>query len=166
MPHIGAPRVAIEYTGWAMRIRLFAATLFAAWLTISFLSPNTANAKLMFGKDETIHFIQDVDLKYQDKALYLAHKVSTQFFLAGLYVNDDGYVLGIKGEDKRYFSMPGGDALERYQKQGLLPNPLPPYSLGFFDYLFGYSLWIILVVLALVYGIKWLKSRGAVQGTA
>jgi hypothetical protein len=149
-----------------MRIRLFVGTVFVAWLTISLLGAGAAHAKMMFGNDESIHFIQDVDLKYQDKALYLAHKVSTQFFLAGIYVKDDGYVLGIKGEDKRYFSMPGGDALERYQKQGLLPNPLPPYSLGFFDYLFGYSLWIILVVLALVYGIKWLKSRGTVQETA
>src|SRR5262245_26837938 len=114
-------------------------------LVVAFLccsATTAAHAKLMFGKDETIHFLQDVKLTGPNQeTLYLGYMTAIQFFLAGVYVEDEGYVLGVKGESKTFFRVPTGEELKGFQQRGLLPDPLPPYSLNFFDYLFGYSLW-------------------------
>jgi hypothetical protein len=113
---------------------------------LCFLLPvRGADAAVRFGADETIHFIEDVKLKgANQEALYLGYRTKIQFFLAGLYLTDEGYVLGVKGDSKRYYDMPTGEKLAQFQKSGLLPDPLPPYSLSFWDYLFGYSLWWVI----------------------
>ena len=129
-------------------MKKFAAALFT--LLFLALAPQAAQAKFMFGKDEMIHHIQDVTLKgAKDEALYLAFKTTKQFFGLGLYVNDDGYVLGVKGESKRFYKMPTGEQLASFQKRGLLPSPLPKYELSIWEYIFGYSLWLVLAGFAL-----------------
>jgi hypothetical protein len=128
-----------------MRSRTLSVLLAATAIAVS--APMSAQARMMFGKDETIHFIQDVKAAGPNKEpLYLGYMTAIQFFAAGLYVEDEGYVLGVKGDSKKFFHMPTGDQLRSLQQRGLLPDPLPPYSLNAFDYLFGYSLWIVLVV--------------------
>src|SRR6185369_6817286 len=88
-----------------------------------------------FGADEEIHFIQDVPLKgAKDEDLFLGYMTRTQNFFLGVSVEDRGYVLGVKGESKRYYDLPQGEDLARFQDAGTLPNPLPPYKLGFGDY--------------------------------
>jgi hypothetical protein len=137
-----------------------------AVLLFLLLPVGTAHA-LTFGEDDKIHAIQDVDLKgAKGEALYLGHMVKTQFFGAGIYVTDGGYVLGVKGDSHTFYPMPKGEQLAKFQESGLLPNPLPPYSLNFFDYLFGYSLWIVLVVVIgwVVIGDR-LKKRKAVAAS-
>jgi len=107
-----------------------------------------AHAAMRFGKNETLYPLRDLEGgKY-----ILCHKVSTHWFIAGLYVTDDGYVL----KDRLNF-MPGEryipldtEEIEKLQKSGMLPTPLPKYSISFWDYFFGYSLWWIL---ALVVGL-------------
>ena len=82
---------------------------------------------------------------------------STQYLLAGLFIRDAGYVLGIKGARTQFYHLPEGAALERLQQSGLLPRPLPPYRLAFVDYAIGYSFWPLL---ALVIGISlWSSAR-------
>src|SRR6266511_5870763 len=121
--------------------------LLFALLASLILSSSRAEA-YKFGTDEQIRFIQDVTVKgAKDEALFLGHVVRTKFFLAGVYVEDVGYVLGVKGDSKNFYNMPTGEELARFQRNGSLPNPLPPYSLGFFDYLFGYSLWWVITLL-------------------
>ncbi len=116
---------------------------------------------MMFGEDENIDCIVDVQLKgAKDEALCLAHKHTKIFVVAGVWVNDDGYVLGVKSDSKKYYDMPAGETLATMQQNGLLPKPLPPYSLSFFDYLFGYSLWIIVGVMVLWAAGKALLRRG------
>lgn len=111
--------------------------LFVLALTMS--SPVQA---YKFGTDETIVKIQDVTLKgADDEKLFLGYMTRTRWFLAGLYVEDAGYVLGVEGPGKRYFNMPTGEQLTGFQRNGFLPNPLPGYSLSVWDYIFGYSLW-------------------------
>ena len=62
------------------------------------LPAQNAEAAFKFGADETIHFLQDVSLKgAKEEALYLGYRTKIQFFVAGLYVTDEGYVLGVKG---------------------------------------------------------------------
>lgn len=140
-------------------MKKIAAMLFAL-LMLAF-APVQAQAKFMFGSDEMIHHIQDVTLKgAKDEALFLAFKTTKQFFGLGLYVQDDGYVLGVQGESKRYYKMPEGAELASFQQRGLLPNPLPKYELGIFEYLFGYSLWLVLGGFGLWWLVKFLRGRG------
>lgn len=121
-----------------------------------------ANADLQFGKDETVHFLEDVKVKGPaGEALFLGYKTTSQFFLAGIYIEDDGYVLGIRSDHSKYFALPAGDQLKGFQSRGLLPDPLPPYTLGFFDYLFGYSLWLVLAFLLVWYLFDWVRKRRA-----
>jgi hypothetical protein len=113
-----------------------------------FLPSRNAEAAWQFGADETIHFLQDVTLKgANQEALFLGYLTKTQFVIAGVYITDEGYVLGVKGESKRYYNMPTGEELAGFQKGGFLPDPLPPYSLGFLDYFIGYSLWWAIAIM-------------------
>lgn len=68
--------------------RIVPALLLAAGIT----APRSAEA-MVFGKDETVHRIQ----KLERADYYLCHKTTMHFFLAGIYVSDDGYV----PEDRR-----------------------------------------------------------------
>lgn len=99
----------------------------------------------MFGPDESITCIEDVALKGGNgEPLCLAYKRTIVFVFAGVYVKDDGYVLKPKAEARTYYPMPTATELDGFQAAGLLPRPLPPYSLSAWDYLFGYSLWIVI----------------------
>lgn len=112
------------------------------------LLPRDAQAKFFFGDQQYIKFLQDVPLKGPNgEALYLGHMQRTKYFIAGLYVTDEGYVLGIKGNRDRFFRMPSAAQIAQFQKDGMLPKPFPNYRLGMADYLVGYSLWILLVVI-------------------
>jgi hypothetical protein len=107
--------------------------------------------------------MQDVTLKgANDEALYLGYMTKTQNFIAGYSLADEGYVLGVKGDSKKFYHMPTGDDLVRFQQSGLLPNPLPPYQLGTMDYVLGYSLYGVIGFVILWYGIAYvIKKRKA-----
>ncbi len=111
-----------------------------------------ARAWTPFGTVENITPIEDVTLVTPaGDALYIGHKTSTVYFLLGVFVHDDGYVLGLQSHTKHYVDMPPPAMVADFQKQGQLPDPLPPYHLGFVDYLKGYSLWIVLVPAVIAY---------------
>lgn len=140
-----------------------AAWRFVPLLLLGFLLSSPAQA-YRFGTDESITKIQDVTLKGpDDEALFLGHMTRTRWFLAGLYVEDAGYVLGVEGPGKRYFTMPTGEALAGFQRNGVLPSPLPGYSISAFDYIFGYSLWW---ALALGAALVWFGDRKKRQAAA
>ncbi len=111
-----------------------------------------ARAWTPFGTVEHTTPIEDVALTTPEgDALYLGYKTSTVYFLLGVYFRDDGYVLGLRSSPKHIGEMPPPDVLAELQKQGKLPNPLPPYRLGIGDYIMGFSLWIIALPLAGIY---------------
>jgi hypothetical protein len=125
------------------------------------LAPSAANAAGRFGKSEEIDRIAPVALVGPSgEHLFLAHKVTTLWFMAGVYMKDDGYVLGVEGQDKAYYALPP-EKMALAQKAGLLPNPLPAYEIQPIQYLLGYSLWIVLVFVIAWGMIKaaWDKSR-------
>ncbi len=111
-----------------------------------------ARAWTPFGTVEDIVPITDVGLTTPGgDALYLAHKTSTLYFILGVSVSDDGYVLGLRSNPKHYVDMPPAAMVADFQKQGTLPDPLPPYRLGVGDYAMGYSLWLVGVPLVVMF---------------
>ena len=114
----------------------------------------------MFGKQDEIHKLMDVNITgQQGEPLYLGYKTSTLYIVAGVYITDDGYVFGVRDKSDQFISTTP-EEIAKFQSQGLLPNPLPKYSIGIVDLLLGYSLWIALAIIAIVYGIGWVRKRG------
>ncbi|MFZ1105891.1 MAG: hypothetical protein WAN86_24035 [Hyphomicrobiaceae bacterium] len=115
-------------------------------------------AKLRFGPIENLTKIQDTDIKSpKGEALYLGYLFTHHSFVLPYYTTDDGYVLGVVGAKTYYPLEP--DLLKKLQVQKLLPNPLPPYSISWIDYLFGYILWFTLVGVAIAMAYTYLKQR-------
>jgi hypothetical protein len=126
--------------------------LFACVVALMVFPPASASALTLFGTAEDIHPIQDVDLAGPDgQTLFLGYKTSTTYFIGGVSVRDDGYVLGLRSDHSRFLDMPPTEAVTGFQTQGLLPSPLPSYSLGLLDYLRGYSLWIVVALAIALY---------------
>ena len=114
----------------------------------------------MFGTKEYLQKIQDLDLRGPNgEALYLGYKYSHHSFIAPYRTTDDGYILGVVGE-QRYYPL-NAALIERLQAQKRLPVPLPPYELSALDYLFGYLLWIILAGIGVSIVFSIYKQRSA-----
>ena len=104
--------------------------------------------KMLFGHRETVTCIQDIPTSAPDGAeLCLAYKTSGYFLVAGVYFHDDGYVLRPHIDDGSFYHLPP-ELLQSMQQEGTLPTPMPAYSIPWYEYAFGYSLW--LAVLAVV----------------
>jgi hypothetical protein len=135
------------------------------FVTFFITIPNTTflAKRGLFGKQETIKKLQDVSIKgSKGEDLYLGYKTSALFVFFGVYFKDDGYVLGIKKGYGSYYPL-DEKQIKEFQEQGHLPKPLPKYSISFFDYLMGYSLWI---VLPFIIGFQILKHRYKKQAKA
>lgn len=115
------------------------------------LSGSAHAAKFMFGTQEDIHFLAPTKIEGPSgKTLYLGHMVATKSFLLPYMVESRGYVLGINGDKRSYMAMPSDPEVKSLQATGLLPTPLPELKLSWFEYLFGYSLWIVIAVMVLI----------------
>lgn len=102
--------------------------------------------KLIFGRDDSIECITPIAVKgVEGEDLCLAYKTSTLFIGAGVYLRDEGYVLGLS--NSWYYPMPEAAQLKSMQAQGLIPDPLPGYSVPLWKYGIGYSLWILIAVM-------------------
>ncbi len=135
-----------------------------ALFTLASFSGQAHAGKLMFGEDTNIKRIEASELKGPEgEELYIAYKTTTFFAGLGVYITDDGYVLGIKGNHGAYYDFPEGDKLQALQEAGIIPDPLPEYKIELFDYAFGFSLWILLgfAILQVV-----IKSRFSKKGQA
>jgi hypothetical protein len=127
---------------------------FAAMLGLS----SQANAgKVMFGQQDSIHFVANTTITGPGGThLFLGHLVTMQAFLLPYYVESKGLVFGISGESKKYIPLPAEQQLIELKNAGLLPKDLPTPELSIFDYVFGFSL-ELLVLVAVGYPV--LKSR-------
>ena len=127
-------------------------------LTCAILIPNLASARRiggLFGKSERIKEIIDIEGKGPNgEDLYLAYKTTEYFFFMGAYMSDDGYVLAIKGSSS-YYPL-DENQITANQESGVLPKPLPEYKIPFMDWVSGFSLWIMLLVL----GVLWFFLYG------
>ena len=147
-----------------MRSR-FAFAVACSLLALLLLGPSAAEArKFCFGTDEELVFIQHVTAKSpKGEPLQLARKLRRDCFVAPYTITDDGYVLQVAGE-KTYYNLPP-EIVQSLQRAGQLPNPLPDYTLGWFEWSFGHLLWIVLGGFGIWGLIGWLRKRGAPAAT-
>ena len=113
---------------------------------------------MMFGVSETIRCLQDLNQPGpKGESLCLGHKFTVFHFVGPVGLHDDGYVLGVKGTHQ-YYEL-SKEMIAQNQASGALPSPLPGYALAIGDYLWGYSLWIMLAILTPVAIARSLKRR-------
>ena len=106
-------------------------------------------AKAIIGRQENIHMVKDLQFKGPEgESLYLGYKTTGYFLGAGVYLSDDGYVIGVAGKEGAYYPMPAAGKVEMLQQVGAFPNPLPPYAISGMDYAIGYSAWLLLLGIA------------------
>jgi hypothetical protein len=127
-------------------------------VTLLYGPPEYAQAGgFRFGWDDSVRKIQDI----HGTDFVLCHRVGTYFFIAGVYVTDCGYVLQDKNVRDKYAPL-DPEQVREWQRKGMLPTPLPAYSLTFMDYLFGYSLWIFVLIVVSLTALEevWRRKRG------
>ncbi|SDE18415.1 TerB family tellurite resistance protein [Rhodospira trueperi] len=119
----------------------------------------------VFGQSDTITCLEDVPIKGSgNEDLCLAKLNSYYMFIAGLGTSSKLVLAEKTGGG--YYEIPAKEELERLQKAGLLPDPLPTYSRPIEDYLYGYSLWLLLAALLVFGGItRAIKGRGSSKAT-
>jgi hypothetical protein len=106
---------------------------------------------LMFGPDEKLTCIAPVKLKGGNgEELCIGYKTTKFAVFAPAYLKDDGYVLVVENSAKNYYPLPQGTELAEFQSAGMLPKPLPPYTIPTLEYVFGYLLWIAIGATVLV----------------
>ncbi len=119
---------------------------------------------LYFGESEDLNMIERVEpLVIEDETFFLGYHTYFKWFLAGVYVRDRGYVL-IDASKTRYIELDEKD-IQQLQEEEMLPTPLPEYKLEGIDYLKGYSLWLILLALAIYGGFKMRPKKTPVAAT-
>lgn len=128
--------------------------LFLVFFSFAILIPNIASAKKiggLFGKDERVNEIMALEGKGPNgEEVYLAYKTTGLFFFMGAYLSDDGYVLGIRGTSGSYYPL-DEKQIKAFQESGFFPTPLPEYEIPLMDWVWGFALWILLVVLAVIW---------------
>lgn len=122
------------------------------FLLVCFTSVDSAQA-MLFGRSEKIHKIQPIDDEYS-----LSHKLTIYYFVAGVYLKDDGYVAQERGISDTYIPLTPA-MIGELQTEGLLPKPLPEYSIPLIDYAAGFSLWLIIAAIGLFVFISSLFER-------
>ena len=122
-------------------------------------------ASYPIGPRESVTCIVDIPLTFDRGSstpypLCLAYKIETyDLVLGGVNVTDLGYVLAVKGRENTNYPMPSGDELAGYQAKGLIPSPMPSYSLAWHQVLFGDMFWLVLAtVLTVTIVKKWREA--------
>jgi tetratricopeptide (TPR) repeat protein len=139
------------------RFKVFVALIALTAVSVLDAAPAQA-AKLHFGTQEYLRQIQDVEVKGpKGEALYLGHKYSFHSFILPYRMTDDGYVLGVRGEQS-FFRLNDAN-IKSMQAAGQLPSPLPAYQLSVLDYAMGHGAWIALAVIVGLIPLSMLSKR-------
>lgn len=113
-------------------------------------SLNAHAARVMFGDRESIRYLAKTEMKAPGgQEIYLGNLVVMRTLVLPYFVESKGLVLGIKGDSQKYIPLPQGQERVVLQAAGLLPEVLPSPRLTALDYLFGFSLEIAVLLLAL-----------------
>lgn len=114
------------------------------------------NDFVQVGVREELRVLKYLDIKGPlGQRLALGHRVGVYKFLLGLHIKDFGPVIIPIGDDNRRNYYPiSAEQIEAYQKEGILPTPLPTLNLSRSDYLFGYLAWFVAIFLFVYHQIE------------
>lgn len=142
--------------------------IFAAFTVLFlgfFCTDATARAHMYFGERDSLHYLQDVEITGEGgESLVLAERTTIRFFIAGLYFIDHGPVLRPKTGNEGFYYTLTDELIAKYQQQGLLPTPLPIYKPSIFDYVIGYSLWLMIAYIFIHFKVEaFFKKRKLIK---
>ena len=108
--------------------------------------------RLAFGSDQSLKCIGDISpftitAAEGKRSVCFAASIKNDFFIVPWRVYVDDYVLKVEGESSTYYTI-DRDLIQYHQSQGNLPDILPRYTISFPELLWGYSLWILLLLVA------------------
>jgi hypothetical protein len=125
-----------------------------------------------FGTRDSYQHLRDLNEKGpKGEALSLGYVTTTHSFILPYKMTGD-YVLLVRGAARDLSGRPMDifhtlpqEKIERMQRAGALPNPLPPYRHTIFDYLGAYILWwCIPVTIAFVAFFQMLRIGSRARG--
>lgn len=120
---------------------------FLTWIAVT----ESFAARVLFGESDFLHELGEVKLKSSaGEELSLGFKSHMLVVGLGIYCKSDGYVLLKRGSLSEYYPFPAASDVVQLQRAGLLPDPLPAFSLPWQEYLLGYSLWWAAIGAAIV----------------
>lgn len=100
----------------------------------------TAGTPACFGKTESVHVLEDVELTLeQGKPLAIGRKTTRYCLLFSFWMTDDGYVLTPRAAHNSWVHLPNAEAVKHLQAQGKLPSPLPAWKMSFLNLVQGYN---------------------------
>lgn len=118
---------------------------------LSGLTSSASAAYPFFGSKETVRILATTNISGQNGVnLSLGRKITLKAFILPYNIEDGDYVLVAPDDPKIYFPMPSGAKLATLQANGFLPKPLPAVKLKLSDYLAGYALWWVLLLIILL----------------
>ena len=108
--------------------------------------------RLTFGSDQSLKCIGDITpftitAAEGKKSVCFAASIKNDFFVVPWRVYVDDYVLKVNDESGTYYTI-DRELIQYHQSEGNLPDILPRYTLSFPELLWGYSLWIALLLVA------------------
>jgi hypothetical protein len=127
-------------------IRTMRSIAVAGAILLPAISTSAFAAKLRFGDEDTLTVYAETNVRAGADKLSLCYKATTFWLLAGVYTT--GEVVLCNQARTRYWPLPTGDKLAELQRAGQIANPVPTYERPVIEYIFGYSLWILIGGLA------------------
>jgi len=137
-------------------LSLATAALGIAAITGTASDANAARWKL--GTEETLHRYAETGVTSGVSALSLCYKATTYHFGAPAYTTDEKVLCD--EAQKKYWPVPTGSQLKKFQSAGHMPNPIPDYKRPAIDYVLGYSLWLILAAVGAFTIVPMVRSKG------
>ncbi len=109
---------------------------------------------LKFGVEEKLFDLAETKYYDGDEPLWIKGKITTYFFVGGVFVRNDGCVLATKGSKDSYHPLPSRGEIAALQQAEILPNPLPEFRTPPLELFMGFLVWIVFGTSAIYYFIK------------
>ena len=124
-------------------------------LVVALASPDASARRrgMHFGQsDEMVCLVDMPSVGPEGEELCLAAHNAYYALIGGLYSTSE-LVIAAKSADvyDAYYPLPTGNDLSSLQASGVLPDPLPTYDRPISDYISGYSLWFMILVMVAAY---------------
>lgn len=110
--------------------------------------------KVSFGSESKLIDLAPTNYYSEGEQLWIKGRITTHYFIGGIYVRNEGYVLSPKANKDSYFPFPKAGELAALQKVGAMPAVIPEFKIPPMDLVNGFLIWIALSLSSAYYFIK------------